>query len=204
VHNKASRKRVPVLILTGFLFCSYTASQSIALNYYNTGTGQNLTLDYSHSLRAGEVGIGLGWTINSLVNPDNQGNIFYKRQFATRKVDHLNLNVFYHRYIFQSLEPLDIFLFYDFQAKHSAAMNQLDPTQDERNYHGPYFWLDNTVGFGFNVSILKRLFLQEKIGGGVHLILPSNITVPRINSMTMAKFVWEFIGMLNVGIVYRL
>lgn len=191
--------------MTAFLFCTYSASQSITLNYYNTGTGQNLTLGYSLNLRNSELGVGLGWTINSLTHPDNQLKTYYKRQFATRTVDHLNLNAFYHRFILHSLEPVNVFLFYDFQAKHSAAMNQLDPTQDERNYHGPYFWLDNTVGLGFNVNIVKRLFLQEKIGGGIHLILPSNSTVPRINTISsMDKLVWEFIGLLNVGLVYKL
>jgi hypothetical protein len=105
-------------------------SQHIVFNYYSTGTGQNLTLNYSLSYPTSEIGFGLGWTINSLKHPDNQLNSYYKRQYSTRAIDHLNLNLYFHRYVLKDLEYLNPFLFYDFQGKHSAALNDfVSPTK---------------------------------------------------------------------------
>jgi len=173
--------------------------------YYNTGTGQNITANYSFDIKNSELGIGLGYTLSSLVHPDDQNKTYYKRQFATEPLHHLNLNLFYHRYVFQKLEHINPFLFYDFQAKHSAAMNHFDPSLDERFYHGPYFWLDNNLGVGFNVNIIGNWYLQQKIGAGALFIFPSSRDASRVNMVTLIdKFEWEFIGLLNVGIVYRL
>lgn len=194
------------MILVLCIFTTAVAiSQRLALNYYSTGTGQNITANYAWNLKKSELGIGLGYTLSRLTHPDNQRNVYYKRQFATEPVHHLNMNFFYHRYIFQKLEYINLFLFYDFQAKHSAAMNQLDPSSDERIYHGPYYWLDNNMGFGFNVKIAGKWYLQQKIGAGAHFIIPSGKSASRVNTVTgIDKFEWEFIGLLNAGIVYRL
>ena len=198
-------KRILCLIVLAFLSVTAAISQNTVINYYNTGTGQNITLSYAITTPKCDIGFGLGWTINSLTHPDNQTNIFYKRQFATRNVDHLNLNFYFHRYILRNLENINPFIFYDFQGKHSAAMNDFYPTDDEEVYHGPYFWLDNTIGLGFNVKIYGNWYLQQKVGAGAHFILPSNIEVPGISSIsTLDKAHWEFIGLLNFGILYNL
>ena len=106
-----------VLLLKAFILLSSSQafSQNVVYNYYSTGTGKNITLNYSLSYPNSDIGIGLGWTINSLKHPDNQLNIYYKRQYATRSIDHLNLNFYFHRYVLRDLENLNTFLFYDFQ-----------------------------------------------------------------------------------------
>ncbi len=198
-------KRILCLMVLAVLTCSLVSSQNLVLNYYSTGTGQNITFNYAIHSTNSDVGFGLGWNINRLKHPDNQTNVFYKRQFATRSIDHLNLNLFYHRYILKGLENLNPFLFYDFQGKHSAAMNDFNSTDDERIYHGPYFWLDNTIGIGFNVRIFRNWYLQQKFGAGAHFILPSNREVQRVSSITsLQKAHWEFIGLLNIGILYSI
>jgi hypothetical protein len=192
-------------MILAVLFYSVSNSQKIALNYFNTGTGQNITANYSFNIRKSELGFGLGYTISTLDHPDNQHKVYYKRQFATEPLHHLNLNFFYHRYVFLDLDHINPFLFYDFQGKHSAAMNVLNSFLDERIYHGPYYWLDNTIGLGFNVNIIGKWYVQQKIGGGVHFIIPSGKDASRVNRGTaIDKFEWEIIGLLNVGIVYRL
>ena len=188
------------------LAISLSYSQGIALNYYNTGTGQNITANYSFDIRKSELGFGLGYTISSLAHPDNQHKVFYKRQFATEPLHHLNLNLFYHRYVFPNLDHINPFLFYDFQGKHSAARNVLNSSLDEVIYHGPYYWLDNTIGVGFNVNIIGNWYVQQKAGAGAHFIIPSGKDALRVNSELyfIDKFEWEFIGLLNMGIVYKL
>ena len=201
------------IILTRFIISlillllpiSVTYSQNIALNYYNTGTGQNITANVSWDLKKNEISIGLGYTISTLSHPDNQGNVYYKRQFATEPLHHLNLNLFYHRYVFPGLEHINLFLFYDFQGKHSAARNVINVSSDEVVYHGPYYWLDNTIGMGFNVNIIGKWYIQQKLGVGAHFIIPSSREASRVDiSRSTYNSTWEFIGLLNMGVVYKL
>jgi len=197
--------RVIISLILLLLPFSVTFSQNIALNYYNTGTGQNITANFSWDIKKNEIGIGLGYTISTLAHPDNQGNVYYKRQFATEPLHHLNLNLFYHRYIFPDLEHINPFLFYDFQGKHSAARNVINSSTDEVIYHGPYYWLDNTLGLGFNVNIIGKWYVQQKLGVGAHIIIPSDRKASRVDeSRVNYNSTWEFIALLNIGIVYKL
>jgi hypothetical protein len=157
-------RKVWVLKVILLLSSSQVFSQGVVFNYYSTGTGRNITLNYSLSYPNSDIGVGLGWTINSLKHTDNQANIYYKRQFATRFIDHLNLNFYYHRYVLRNLENLNPFLFYDFQGTHSAAMNDFAPSVDGKIFHGPYIWLDNTIGAGFNVRIFGIVICNKKQG----------------------------------------
>lgn len=204
--SKELSSRLIFLLVLMILSTLGSYSQKIALNYYNTGTGQNITANYSFDIKKSELGFGLGYTLSSLKEPDNQHNVFYKRQFATEPLHHLNLNLFYHRYIIPNLDHISAFIFYDFQAKHSAARNVIDSYTDEIIYHGPYYWLDNTIGLGFDVNIIGNWYLQQKFGIGGHFILPSDKDASRINSEMYFsnKFEWEFIGLLNIGVAYKL
>jgi hypothetical protein len=197
-------KKVWVLKVMLLLSSSQAFSQGVVFNYYSTGTGKNITLNYSISYPNSDIGFGLGWTINSLKHPDNQANIYYKRQYATRFIDHLHLNFYYHRHVLRNLENLNPFLFYDFQGTHSAAMNDFAPSSvDGKIFHGPYFWLDNTIGAGFNVKIFGDCYLQQKAGVGAHFIIPSSVELPDVEKIiTLQNATWEFIGLLNVGILF--
>lgn len=190
-----------------FLLLSFSQafSQNVIFNYYSTGTGKNITVNYALSYPNSDIGFGLGWTINSLKHPDNQANIYYKRQYATRSVDHLNLNFYFHRAVLRGLEHLNPFLFYDFQGKHSAALNDFVSSSTEKIFHGPYFWLDNTIGVGFNVRIFGDWYLQQKGGIGAHIIIPSSAELPDVEKIsTLQKTSWEFIGLLNIGILLKI
>jgi hypothetical protein len=65
--------------------------------------------------------------------------------------------------------------------------------------------LDNTVGIGFNVRVYKNFFLQQKAGVGVHLIIPSGVESEKVNTyIGFNNLKWEFIGLLNIGLVFAL
>jgi len=190
-----------------FLFCllitSYSYSQSVGLNYYNTGAGQNYTGTVAFDVGKSTIGLGLGWTVNPIIQPDGKGHIFYKKQFATEGLHHLNVNLFYHRSILPSLEHLDLFVFYDFQAKHSAAMNYFRSDRDV-HFHGPYYWLENAIGLGFDVNIIGNLYMTQKFGGGAYFIVPSGLEADRINVGTSLSSVdFEFMYLLNFGLKYK-
>jgi len=195
------------IVFLSFISISSTA-QNIALNYYSTGAGQNITANYSFDIKKSEIGIGLGYTINRSIHAPGNDNVYYKNQYATEPYQHLNLNLFYHRYIFPNFEHINIFVFYDFQGKYSTAYFKIGSgyfDNEEIRYHGPYFWLENAIGIGFNVNVFGNWYLQQKVGIGGHFIIPSNEESDIVNTITMTNgFTWEFMTLLNIGIVYKL
>jgi hypothetical protein len=178
----------------------------LALNFYSTGTGRNITACYSFELGNNSLGVGAGYNINSVAHPDDQGKVYYKRLYVTEPPHHLNLNLFYHHYVFRKLEHLKTFIFFDFQGKHAPAMNRRQPSSAGiLVYHGPYYWLDATIGAGFHVNIAGNFYLQQKGGFGGHIILKSEHEAERVSTTLIygtGKPVWEFIGLLNIGIAY--
>lgn len=170
------------------VFGNYCYSQNISINYNSTGAGINSTLTFSKQFDKNEVGIGIGININSLTQPDDQNNLFYKRLFANKPIHYLNLNLYYQRFIFTNLKYIKPFVFYDFQYKYSTTRSSMyngykidtsiNGTIDEQIVYikqvatfGPFHWLENYIGVGFKVKISDKWFLQQKIGvGGFFLI----------------------------------
>lgn len=181
-------------------------SQSIALDYFSTGTGNNITASYAFNLKNMAIGAGIGYHINSVAHPDDQSNIFFKRFYATEPMHHLNLNVYCHRYILPGLKHINPYLFLDFQGKHGPAKNNEQPTSSGiRHYHGPYYWIDNALGFGFDVSIAGNWYLRQKAGLGGHVILQSGQEAERVTQSALYhRATWEFTGLLNIGIMYTI
>jgi len=199
--------QVRFFFLSLFLLVStFSFSQNIGLSYNNTGSGQNYTGTFAMEVGKNTFGIGLGTTVHSHELPDNQNKIFYKRQFPTENLHHLNLNLFYQRSILQNLEHMDLFLFYDFQAKHSPAVNLESSNLDRPIFHGPYYWLENSLGAGFNVNIIGDLYLTQKLGGGAFFALPSGLDADQVDTSNSiaGEFNWEFMYLINVGLTYKL
>ena len=69
-------------------------SQNIGLNYNSVGSGRNVTGTLSKEFAKSEFGIGLGYNINRIKQPDDQANIYYKRLFATKPIQYLNVEFF--------------------------------------------------------------------------------------------------------------
>ncbi|MCF8231716.1 MAG: hypothetical protein K9J27_05945 [Bacteroidales bacterium] len=215
-HNLMLNKFIPILI---FLICNLTSySQNIGINYNSTGAGRNITATYSKDISHYTISIGIGYNINSIRQPDDQSNIYYKRLYATKPAHYLNFNLSYQHDIFYNLKNIKPFVFYDSQIKYSTTRSSmyipydydttyLNTTRPEDGilyknyieYFGPFTWVENSIGVGFKVDITDRLYLQQRIGAGIHLIFGDEPKLLKYNSME-----WEFMGLLNVGIVYRL
>lgn len=164
-------------------------SQNLNLSLYSTGTGKNLTINYSIQKKSMEFGIGLGCNINSIKQPDDQSNVYYKRLYATKPLHFLNFNLFYNQYIFNNFNQFKPFIFYDFQLKYSTTRSSMyfpyaiDSTiistkpEDQflyRNYieyFGPFLWVENTVGIGMKINITDKFYISQKLGIGIHLII---------------------------------
>ena len=201
-----------VLLIAGQMF-----SQSIDINYYSTDAGRNLTAAFSKKFNKNEVGVGLGYNINRIIQPDDQNNIYHKRLFATKPYHHLNLNLFYHRYVFTQLKHIKPFVFYDFQLKYSTTRSsmylgyKLDTTINASTFdgqilyakkvtnYGPFWWMENMIGVGFTVDITDKWYLKQKAGLGINFIYGETPNIV----MNGGKLDHEYGLLLNIGVGFR-
>ncbi len=204
-----------------FLLCLVVWSlnvfgQEIGIDYFSTGAGENITVNYTQNIRHNGFTIGLGCNLNSIKQSDDQNNIYYKRLYATKPIHYLNINASYQRYVFNHLEHIHFFAFYNFQMKYSTTRTRMyipytyDTTlvvnapedgilyKNVVEYFGPFFWLENSIGIGTKVNITDKLAIQQKIGGGIHLIIGDDIKLFKPTTE------WEFIGLINIGLLYNI
>lgn len=195
-------------------------SQVLGINYNSTGAGRNITVNYSKNINNHAWSFGIGYNINSIRQPDDEANIYYKRLFATTPAQHLNFNLSYRHNIFYNLKNIKPFVFYDLQIKYSTTRSSMylpydyDSTylntahpedgilyKNHIAYFGPYTWIENSIGIGFKVGITDRFYLQQRFGAGIHFIYGYGSGK---DIVLKQKIDWEFMGLLNIGIVYRL
>lgn len=204
-----------IKFLTFILSIAYSISlisQNIDINYYSTGAGRNVTVSSAKNIGNSEFGLGLGYNIGSIKQPDDQNNVFYKRLYPTKPIHYLNFNVYYDYYFYNKWNCLKPFFFYDIQVKYSTTRTSsfipyafdstiVSDVPDDKilyrkyiNYFGPYLWIENSIGIGFKVDITDRIYLKQKIGLGIHLIFGEDKRLPGANPE------WEFYGLVNIGV----
>lgn len=203
------------------LFSNQLIGQTLGLNYTSSGTCRSVNASYGFSLKNSVIGLELGYNINRETFPDNSGTPFYKRLYATDPIHHLNLGFFFNRSVFQNLKYIKPFLFYNFSVRYSTSKTEIyfvevvdttsssnDP-EDQYLYKkitaifGPYYWIENIIGIGFNVEIIENLNLQQKFGYGAHFIIGQGD--PNANFKVLKQNVeWEFIPFIQFGITYTI
>ena len=62
---------------------------------------------------------------------------------------------------------------------------------------GPYLWIENYAGVGFNLEIYNNWFLTQRIGFGGYSVIGDDARLA-------SNYSWEFGGLLSAGIVYKL
>ncbi len=129
--------------------------------------------------------------------PDDEGNLYHKRLYPSTFGQHFGLQTFYNYYILRNWEHLNPFLFFDLQGTFSTTRNTYSGQSEVRRY-GPFTWLEQYIGIGYKVDWPKNFFITQKIGAGSMLILGSD------EILLKEKPAWEFGGILNVGVGYRL
>ena len=106
---------------------------------------------------------------------------------------------------------------YDIQVKYSTTRTSIfspdrfdstivADTPDEKllyreyiEYFGPFWWIENTIGVGFEVDINEKWYVNQKAGFGVHFIYGDKYPV-----LDKGKLEWEFCPIINFGIGFRL
>jgi len=209
-----------ITIACVFLGNIYLCAQGLNIGFNSTHTGRNVTAQYEIKRGKSEYSLGLGININMYGHPDNQANIYKKRLYATKWYHYFNADFTYQRYIFnEKTTAVKPFVFYDLQAKYSTTRNQMvlpytyDSTlvvnrpedgilyRERIEYFGPFWWLENNIGIGFTADITDRIYIKQRIGMGVDLILGyDDQIVPKL----FTWWGWEFSGLIHTSIGIRL
>jgi hypothetical protein len=188
------------------------AQYDLNINYNSTHSGRNVALTLSKEFNHNnEIGFAIRYNVNRLKHSDDQGNMFLKRLYATEFIQHYGIIGYYHHGIFNRLDCVKPFLFYDAQATYSTTRNRMfipwdydingDVLYKEMiEIFGPFTWIEQCVGIGIKANIINSFYITQKIGFGVSFILGKEVKLLG----TYDKFEWEFGGLINVGIGYRL
>lgn len=205
-------KRFTLVFIVCALAFRLTAQTELYKGFNSTMAGRSITIGLSKSKNTKhELGAALRININKLAHNDDQNKVFYKRLYATKPIHYIGLQAFYHRNIFQKLEHIKPFLFYDLQATYSTTRNRmlLPYTYDSNGdvlykeyieIFGPYTWAEQNIGIGFKADIIGNLYLIQRLGIGTTFIL--GYDKKRLDKY-FNWFAWEFGYLFNVGIGYR-
>lgn len=210
VHKKAI-----LLFSCIFVMCCSFAQNAAKISFNTSTLREGVIVGYSRTFHQNhEIEVGLRFHINKLAMPDDQQSIYYRRMYASSFAQHFGLQLGYNWYFLPKLEHLKPFVFYELQAAYSTTRNHgFGPTYNlnDGNYSieeytesfGPFLWLQNTIGVGFNVEIWKSFYLFEKIGFNTTQIIGND---DKLMPDPFQKFPWlvnEFGYMIMAGVGYR-
>jgi hypothetical protein len=171
---------------------------SISLNYDESG--RNITLDYFGKIKnKHEIGGGLRININSITQPDDQSNIYYRRLYATEPYQYFGLHGFYHRRFFERWDCFQPYAFYDIQISKSTTRSSmfipysLTPEgeilyKNVIEYFGPFIWIDQNIGIGFRVKVYKIIDIFENFGIGCSWIIGNEEMLPSRSAYSQYEF----------------
>jgi hypothetical protein len=205
-------KHIAIILLLSCFSLKIFSQTDIASTFNSTHSGRSITLVGTKTFNEKhEIGIGVRYNINKLAHNDDQNNAFLKRQYATNFIQHWGAEAFYHHYIFKKLKYTKPFVFYDLQVSYSETRNRmfLPGFYDDElgllykevlDFFGPFTWVEQCIGFGIKAKVTEHWFLYQKIGFGTTFILGKDEKRPN----TYDKFEWEFAGLIQAGLVYRI
>jgi hypothetical protein len=189
-------------------FC-VNAQVELTTLFNDSHTGINQSLIVSKRLGNNyEIGGGLKFNINRYAHPDNQRKIFYKRLYATSPFQYFGGEVFVNRYLFENVEKVHPFLFYNIRLSYSTTRNigyspftysedrELLYKRYDTNF-GPFTWVEQYVGLGYKIDLTESLFFMQKIGFGIDLIIGEEY------SFYIPNPAWEFCYIHSFGFGYR-
>jgi len=178
-------------------------------------SGHNMLFNVSKTYKNNEIGGGLRININR-THFDIQNNVFYHVLNATKPIHYFGLDFFYHRYIFKKEKAFRPFIFYDCQFTYAPTRNKSYLISLDYRYGGnvcyllsdviwgPYFWVEQNIGIGFKVKIYKNLYLMEKIGLGVSMIIGDDVIAKQDRNFMFKPYVAAEYGyLIQTGLIYR-
>jgi len=194
-----------------------TKAQKLSAGFNSTHSGRSLSATYSIEKKNHEIGFGLGFNINQNKHNDDQENLYLKRLYASEFIQYFAFKGFYHRTINLNIENVKPYFFYDLQVRYSKTRNRSTrlpnipdtaitnnpgqfffPGENVKQY-GPFTWVEQTIGLGFDIQLNERFFLRQKFGVETNFILGRDDQIRRLN-----WFDWEFGALYNIEVGYQL
>lgn len=179
----------------------------VLVDFNSTGSGRSINMLASKQFHnRHELGGGICININKQTLNDDQFCVFRKRMYSIQPIEFFGVEGFYQIHFLKNLEHIDLFAFYDIQYRFSHCRSWFgDYTEEGKRIYilyGPFHWIEQNIGIGFSVDIWKNLFLIQRIGGGINLIV--GYGKPEYNAMIAKPMTeWEFGYLLSSGIGYR-
>lgn len=197
-----------------FLFYLSAAygQNSAFVGFNSTMSGRNIGINYSIPKGDNNFTFGLRVNIIKLHHNDDQSKVFVKRLYATKPLHYFGLNFCFERNILKNWQKLKPFVFYDLQYSYSTTRNRWffpyyyyveEDLVLHREYienFGPFHWVENNLGIGFNVDINDKFYMKQKLGYGRTLVLGYD------DELLGKMFNWfssEFGGHFSVSIGYK-
>ena len=214
IFNSNNMKRISLVLLFVVLSVGAVLSQvPVTVNFNSTNTGRSINVLASKQFHdRHELGGGLSFNINKPHGNDDQTSLFRKRMFSEKPIEFFGLEGFYQIHFLKNLPHVDFFAFYDIQYRYAHTR----PLVAYNTYMlwGPFHWVEQNLGIGLTVDIWKNLFLIQRVGGGIGLIIGQNenagtdFVVPVANDTSDGRLIkrkteWMFDYLLTVGIGYR-
>lgn len=207
-----------VFTLLVTLSAEFTNAQSLIGGYNSTASGHSISLDYNFTKNKSELGIGFGFNLPVRYLDEDINLYFNKKLYPVETHEFIAIKTYFHQLIYE-IGNFRSYAFYDLQLRRSGARTNTyygvgyDSTlirnrpEDGILYvegtdeYGPYFWIENTVGLGMDISITKNLFIRQKFGLGITLIYGKDEGNVIINQ-TGRNHIYGFLAYFGVG--YRL
>ena len=208
---KNTIKKLAIAIVFAGLVQNGMAQVRVSTVFNSIGSGRSINLLASRQVKnKHELGGGLRLNINinnanKYVHNEFLDYSFKKRMYATKPLHYFGIEGFYQIHLFQKLQCIDFFAFYDIQLVYSTAGNtvfEFNPKKGISEYKyflylGPFTWVEQNIGIGFTVDIGKNFFFTQRLGGGACIVLPKQ------SDYWASEPAYEFGYMLSAGIGYR-
>ncbi len=193
-------------------------SQSLLFSFNSTASGQSISFDYNLDRNKLQIGFGLGVNISKYKPEKNYNELFYKKLNPEKLHEYFALKTYIH-YKFISQPNFNLYGFYDLQIRRGGAKSQIFSgygydstliiTKPEEGIiynelileYGPYFWLENTFGIGFDLDFNEKFYLRHRFGVGSTLVLGTDKGNDIVNH---TGSIWVIGYLINIGVGYKL
>lgn len=197
--------------LLSFIF-HLKAQNDIGVIYNSDFSGRSVDIMFAKKFNEKhQFGIGPQIFVNSLIHYDDKELYHKKRLYYTNVKEQVGLHLFYDRHIQLSKIKPSVYLFGDLQFKYASTRNvehpkaYYDSINDIQFYYrvvkeyGPFLWLQNSYGIGFEELVFNKIVLTQKVGYGLAFIHGKDSRYEPETTKSWYYGAW----LINVGISYR-
>ena len=185
--------------------------KEIDVNYNWSHIGRSLNLNYNHYFGRHALSIGVRQHYNSVIT-DNQGYAYKNRGYATNFNESIGINIGYKCDLLKKSEIVIPYLFFQSQLSNIRFKTEYETYEMNVNTNSmmekriteisnPFFVTENYIGFGLKARLIKNLFLNQTIGGGIATFKGDN-TKGKLFEKPL-NYNIEFSHSIKIGLIYQ-